>query len=933
MNTESGIVVVGSPTVFERVRDRVRAFAPDIRCMHVDDVVTLSVAVDDDPWDIVILDGDRTDPAVVDTLARVRALDGDAAVLVIGASIEAGRAARLMAAGAWDIVSGDRVALLGPIVGRAREFVAARREHRVAERALKRHRDHLRSVVTEATMAIAMFDERMDYVAVSRPWIEAYHDGTDDLVGRNQYEVNPDIPEVWREMGRRALAGEIVGRREDRWIRAEGGDHWLSWMAFPWIDDTGRNGGIVIVIEDVTAQRRATDELPVLRTRLARDLDAMKQLHAISTRFAGEVDERSLLRDALATAIRITGADSGAIRLVDTGTGTQQAVEYQGVSDEFAHAFDGVREGVSPCGLAYATGERVVVDDVRAAGLFDDATTRRLVIEAGVVGIQSTPLIAGSGRIVGTLNTHRRESGRPPDQDLQMLDLLARQLADMIERSRTIEALRETTDRYRFLFDNMLDGVAHCRLVRENGVAVDWVLIAANPACERITRLRNVVGRRATEVLPGISSDARALLDRFDKVVRTGRPMRFEQRIDALGIWLSVSVFRQAPEEFVAVFDDITESRETTARLAASEERLTLAKRATGLGVFDYDIDADAIHWDERMRELWGMPPDVAATMTTFTAGIVPADRAAVESAIGRATNPAGDGQLRVEHRVIGADGVVRHVVATGRTYFDGQRAVRIVGTVQDISAVRQLEEEGRARRDEMEFLVKQQVVAQTGAAIAHELNQPLVAISAYAEAALSMLQSGDVSSDRLVRALKGSVEQAQRAGRTLRELLQSLTKGEFAAEPVDLNEAIREAIGAAVGEGYGGFQPILDLDDALPQVFINPSHLQKVLYNLLHNSVHAMRDAGVPSGEIAICVRSSVDGTLAQVTVQDSGPGIDPETARRVFEPFFTTKPKGIGLGLAISRSLVEAHGGQLWIDHPDGPGATFHFTVPFAG
>ena len=359
----------------------------------------------------------------------------------------------------------------------------------------------------------------------------------------------------------------------------------------------------------------------------------------------------------------------------------------------------------------------------------------------------------------------------------------------------------------------------------------------------------------------------------------------------------------------------------------------TLAKRATGLGVFDYDIDADAIHWDERMRELWGMPPDVAATMTTFTAGIVPADRAAVESAIGRATNPAGDGQLRVEHRVIGADGVVRHVVATGRTYFDGQRAVRIVGTVQDISAVRQLEEEGRARRDEMEFLVKQQVVAQTGAAIAHELNQPLVAISAYAEAALSMLQSGDVSSDRLVRALKGSVEQAQRAGRTLRELLQSLTKGEFAAEPVDLNEAIREAIGAAVGEGYGGFQPILDLDDALPQVFINPSHLQKVLYNLLHNSVHAMRDAGVPSGEIAICVRSSVDGTLAQVTVQDSGPGVDPETARRVFEPFFTTKPKGIGLGLAISRSLVEAHGGQLWIDHPDGPGATFHFTVPFAG
>ena len=348
MNTESGVVVVGSLPAFERVRDRIGAFAPDIRCMPRR--LPLSVVVDVGPRDIVILDADCVDSLVGDTLARLRALDGDAPVLVIGASIDAGRAAGLMAAGAWDIVSGERIALLGPIVGRAREFVAARREHRVAERALKRHREHLRSVVTEATMAIAMFDEHMDYVAVNRPWIEAYHEGTGDLVGRNQYEVNPDIPEVWREMG----GGRSPARSSDAARTAGSGPTvgitGSSWMAFPWIDDTGRNGGSSSSSRTSPAQRRATDELPVLRTRLARDLDAMKQLHAISMRFAGEVDERSLLRDALATAIRITGADSGAIRLVDTATGTQQAVEHQGVSDEFAHAFDGVREGVSPCG-------------------------------------------------------------------------------------------------------------------------------------------------------------------------------------------------------------------------------------------------------------------------------------------------------------------------------------------------------------------------------------------------------------------------------------------------------------------------------------------------------------------------------------------------------------------------------------------------------
>jgi C4-dicarboxylate-specific signal transduction histidine kinase len=173
---------------------------------------------------------------------------------------------------------------------------------------------------------------------------------------------------------------------------------------------------------------------------------------------------------------------------------------------------------------------------------------------------------------------------------------------------------------------------------------------------------------------------------------------------------------------------------------------------------------------------------------------------------------------------------------------------------------------------------------------------------------------------------------QAQRAGRTLHELLDFLHKGEATAEPIDVNDMVRCALAIAEGSGYGGFQVVIELDPALPLVMANRLQLQKVLVNLVCNGVEAIRGAGKPSTALTITVRTSVENNMALVTVQDSGPGLDARTAHRIFDPFFTTKPDGIGLGLAISRSLIEANGGQLWADLEAGPGATFHFVLPFA-
>lgn len=373
--------------------------------------------------------------------------------------------------------------------------------------------------------------------------------------------------------------------------------------------------------------------------------------------------------------------------------------------------------------------------------------------------------------------------------------------------------------------------------------------------------------------------------------------------------------------------------RQTEEALQASEERLRLAQRAAGLGIFDRDLIRGTLHWDERSRELWGLDPDEGVTYEKFLAGVHPEDRAARQAALERAIDPAGSGEYKAEFRVVSRrDGSVRWITTTGQVFFEAGQAVRLVGVMQDITAHKIMERKFREHRVEMESLLKQQVAAQTASAIAHELNQPLAAVSAYSEVALRELGSNNTNPGQLIRALSGCVEQAQRAGQTLHELLDFLQKGELASESMDISSLVQEALAIAGNDGFGGFRPVLELERGLPPILGNRIQVQKVLANLLRNGVEAMREAGVPTSAITVKVRALAGRNMAQITVRDSGPGIDADTAQRIFEPFFTTKSRGIGMGLAISRALVEANGGQLWADPDAGPGAAFHFTLPFA-
>ena len=528
----------------------------------------------------------------------------------------------------------------------------------------------------------------------------------------------------------------------------------------------------------------------------------------------------------------------------------------------------------------------------------------------------------------------------------ELLDeLQARQVQLEVENAALRISLVELTHRQQ-LTDAVSQREHYQRALLDNFPFLVWLkdensryLAVNRPLAEScgLLSVDEIVGKTDFELWP------RDLAERYQAddqaIMASGKPRIIEEPVEIHGQRVWVETYK-SPVSLdgrvigtVGFATDITARKQAMVELQASEERLRLAKRAANLGIFDSDIRSGQYHWDERSREFWGVGPDEPISSNTFMAGVHPDDRAETQAAIDRAVDPDGTGDYRSEYRVINCvDGSVRTIAASGQVSFEDGRAIRILGTLKDISAQKKLEQEVQERRSEMELLIRQQVAAHTAAAIAHELNQPLVSISAYSEAALRMLRGGTKSPEKLARALEGAMEQAQRAGRTLHELLDFLHKGEAAVEAIDLNKVVGEALAIAMESGYGGFRPVLELERDLPIVLANRLQVQKILVNLLPNSVEAMRQAATPTDAIAVTLRTMADGNMAQVTVQDSGPGLDTDTAKRIFEPFFTTKPQGIGLGLAISRALIEAHGGKLWVDPEAGPGATFHFTLPFA-
>ena len=299
----------------------------------------------------------------------------------------------------------------------------------------------------------------------------------------------------------------------------------------------------------------------------------------------------------------------------------------------------------------------------------------------------------------------------------------------------------------------------------------------------------------------------------------------------------------------------------------------------------------------------------------------------------------AGDAAPFIQERLLKLDGTVMDVeIQSIGILFNDTQAIQI--HILDRTDHKRREAELSDLRTEMQSMMAWQVARHTVAALAHEINQPLASISVLSEAASRMLVIDplveNASSERTVRLqniMRHLASESERAGAVLLNLLKSVNRPDVTLESVHLVELVNDAMHSFQTDGSANCQIIFECQADLPPVMVNRLQIAKVLQNLITNSAQAMQNSQQAKGNIWIKLALAADGTHVCVSVQDEGPGISAKMKQEIFQPFITTKSDGLGMGLAICRALMESHGGKLWLDSHDVPGATFHFTLPTKG
>ena len=746
-----------------------------------------------------------------------------------------------------------------------------------------------------------------DYTGISledacgKGWLSAIH--SEDL---------PQLVTYWSSL----LSGPEPGEVEARLRRSDGAFRWFLIRAVPVCNESG---GVVKWYgqnTDIEDRKRAE--------RLLAGEKRLLEMVALGS-------ELPIVLDALCAFVN--EASSGchcSILLVEIGGATVRHAAAPTLPPDFSGAIDGRSTAVpywGPCAMAIDQKTPVIVPDIEQDTRWAKFEWCRLALAVGLRSCWTTPILSRAGNPLGTFAIYQREVGRPTRLQTDLIDQVTHIASIAVERAHAEETLRRSQ--------------AHLARAQRLSTTGSFSYRAATDELTLSEEACRICGFDPTQPVPPGAMRDRIHPEDLPLFLRmlggTGRQFEFDCRVqleDSSINYLHVVADAVRDDaggliEWVGAIRDVTERRHVEAERRRHEAILLEAERLSLTGSSCWRPPSEELIWSKEMFRIFDFDPHLTPTVDMVRARIHPEDLPHFNHTVECAVRDGQD--FAVEPRLLMTDGSIKYLQVLTHAFRDEQgNVIEFIGAVKDITERKQSENALNEMRSELAHAARVATVGALTASIAHEINQPLSGIITNASTSLLMLAEDPPDIDGALESAQRTIRDANRASAVIARLRALFKKTSIASESLDLNEAIREVLALSVSDLQRA-QVIVrtELADDLPSVTGDRVQLQQVVLNLILNATEAMN--AIEDRPRQLVVRTETDeGDHVRLTVRDTGPGFDPQNANRLFDTFYTTKREGMGIGLSISRSIIERHQGRLWAVGHDGPGATFAFSIP---
>jgi PAS domain S-box-containing protein len=793
-------------------------------------------------------------------------------------------------------------------------------DYRRSNEAQRMRVEHYRSIADSIPALVAFMSPSGEVESVNRHVLEYFGATLEELkcwaVGN---AVHPDDLPALIGAWRRAVDTIEPFEIEQRLRRADGIYRWFHVRALPLKDAQDRVARWYVLETDIDDRKQA-EALLAGEKRLLEMVAGGCSMFEILEAICGLVE---------ATA---SGCHCSVVLVDSKGTRLEHGAA-PSLPVSFINSIIGraVNRDTGPCAMAIYLNEQIIAADLSSETRWAAHAWCPMAMAHGLHACWSTPISTTAGKILGAFAIYYDQPRKPTPQQQVLIEQFTHVASIAIERAQGDAALKRSEARKTAILDSALDCIV---TIDHEGCVTEF-----NPAAERTFGYHRdeVLGRQLADIIvpPSLREKHRQglarYLDTYEARMIGRRVEMTAVRADGTEFPCELAISRiplDGPPAFTGYLRDITERQQSEEKLRRSEAFLTEAQHLSRTGSLSWCVITGEIIWSDQVYRIFEFDKAVPVTLELIGTRVHPEDIPLMHDMIARAGRSADD--FEYEHRLLMPDHTVKylHLVAHATRNRNGQ--LEYIGAVQDVTKRRLSEEALGEVRSELTRVARVASLGTLTASIAHEVNQPLSGIVTNASTCLRMLAADPPNVGGARETARRTIRDGNRASAVITRLRALFGKQDPAIQPVDLNEAAHEVI-ALLRSELQRSRVILraELDDETPPVTGDRVQLQQVILNLLLNASDAMSSINDRPRQLVIRVEREEDDRV-RLSVQDAGVGFEPRAENRLFDAFYTTKSGGMGIGLSVSRSIIESHHGRLWATLNEGPGATFSFSIP---